>query len=360
MIQAYAPTYPAFLGTTYMALGASENAFYFAGRLVGRASAGASWMLGAVSTDGIGMARWDNSLGGVEAWFYPWGEERGTVTANDRVKFATYRRDSESSLDYAGNRYYSSVTGRFMSPDPYMANSGGAGDVSDPQSWNRYAYTRGDPVNRFDPWGLDDCAPGDFGSACDGFIPGDPGGGGSGDGWGVSMWWVLVGIGEGGGGGGGGGGGKVKCPEPYQGWINAYGAAANATGLSEANVLALSAIESGWGGGRFASQGNDFFNLETVWKHGTPIPGPKYAYQTGWLQAKEMFTSGPSKGGYALVATYNSASDSFNSLAATLGTYFQGVTDPATFGGIAVAHGEYGGRGAAFVTTAQTFINCLK
>ena len=113
-------------------------------------------MLGAVSTDGIGMARWDNSLGGVEAWFYPWGEERGTVTANDRVKFATYRRDSESSLDYAGNRYYSSVTGRFMSPDPYMANSGGAGDVSDPQSWNRYAYTRGDPVNRADPQGLED------------------------------------------------------------------------------------------------------------------------------------------------------------------------------------------------------------
>ena len=160
MIQAYTPTFftgvPGYPGQTFMALGASEDALYFAGRLVGRASAGASWMLGAVSTDGIGTARWDNSLGGVEARFYPWGEERGTVTANDRVKFATYRRDSESSLDYGGNRYYDNVTGRFMSPDPYMANSGGAGDVSDPQSWNRYAYTRGDPVNRFDPWGTCD------------------------------------------------------------------------------------------------------------------------------------------------------------------------------------------------------------
>ena len=41
------------------------------------------------------------------------------MTANDRVKYATYRRDAESSLDYAGNRYYSNVTGRFMSADPY-------------------------------------------------------------------------------------------------------------------------------------------------------------------------------------------------------------------------------------------------
>ena len=39
MIQAYAPTFftgvPGYPGQTFMALGASENAFYFAGRLVG-------------------------------------------------------------------------------------------------------------------------------------------------------------------------------------------------------------------------------------------------------------------------------------------------------------------------------------
>jgi hypothetical protein len=39
-----------------------------------------------------------------------------------------------------------------MTPDPYMASGG----PSDPQSWNRYAYTRGDPVNRLDPRGLGD------------------------------------------------------------------------------------------------------------------------------------------------------------------------------------------------------------
>jgi hypothetical protein len=42
--------------------------------------------------------------------------------------------------------------GRFLSPDPYTASGGPA----DPGSWNRYAYTRGDPVNRYDPTGLVD------------------------------------------------------------------------------------------------------------------------------------------------------------------------------------------------------------
>jgi hypothetical protein len=40
-----------------------------------------------------------------------------------------------------------------MTPDPYT----NSGRMEDPQSWNRYAYTRGDPVNRADPRGTDDC-----------------------------------------------------------------------------------------------------------------------------------------------------------------------------------------------------------
>ncbi len=127
----------------------------------------ARWMF----LDGLGTARWDDalgSLGGLEAWFYPWGEERGTVTADDRVKFATYRRDSESSLDYAGNRYYDNVTGRFMTADPY----GGSGVAGNPQSWNRYAYVLGDPVGGNDPWGLIVN------------VPGQPGGAGLTMGWG--------------------------------------------------------------------------------------------------------------------------------------------------------------------------------
>jgi hypothetical protein len=37
-----------------------------------------------------------------------------------------------------------------MTPDPYMGNSGGAGDPRDPQSWNKYGYVGGDPTNRTD------------------------------------------------------------------------------------------------------------------------------------------------------------------------------------------------------------------
>ena len=202
MIQSYAPTYPVYQGETYMALGTEEQGLYFAGRLVGRSSGLGS--LEAVSTDGIGTARWDNSLNGLEAWFYPWGEERGTVTADDRVKFATYRRDSESSLDYAGNRYYDNVTGRFLSPDPYMANSGGPGVPSDPQSWNRYAYVLGDPVSHSDRTGLyvdaEDCI--EDPAACEA------------DDWGGG-WGVGVGFG---GGGFGGGGSFVPVLGPNPNW----------------------------------------------------------------------------------------------------------------------------------------------
>jgi hypothetical protein len=50
------------------------------------------------------------------------------------------------------NRQYSAVAGRFAQADPYRAS----GYVVDPQSWNRYAYARNNPVNRIDPLGLDD------------------------------------------------------------------------------------------------------------------------------------------------------------------------------------------------------------
>src|SRR5260370_13045288 len=88
--------------------------------------------------------------------YFPYGEEQ-QVTAQDRDKFATYYRDGTTALDYAQNRYYASTLGRFTNPDPYTASVGPA----DPGSWNRYSYTRGDPVNRYDPEGQADCAPGD-------------------------------------------------------------------------------------------------------------------------------------------------------------------------------------------------------
>jgi len=44
-----------------------------------------------------------------------------------------------------------STYGRFLTPDPYRASAA----PENPQSWNRYAYVQSDPVNRYDPSGLD-------------------------------------------------------------------------------------------------------------------------------------------------------------------------------------------------------------
>jgi RHS repeat-associated protein len=79
---------------------------------------------------------------------YPFGEDAGTTgTETDKHRFTTYERDSESSLDYAVNRYENAALGRFLSPDPVV-------DLSGPQRHNRYTYSANDPVNEADPTGL--------------------------------------------------------------------------------------------------------------------------------------------------------------------------------------------------------------
>ena len=88
--------------------------------------------------------------------YYPWGEAKGSTNPQDAWSYATYWRDSVSGLDYANQRYYSNTYGRFMTPDPSAsANS------EDPQSWNRYEYVSGDPINNNDPTGLEGGGPTD-------------------------------------------------------------------------------------------------------------------------------------------------------------------------------------------------------
>ena len=88
--------------------------------------------------------------------YFPFGQERTDITpanaANDQEKFASYTRDGATGLDYADQRYYNNMLGRFMRPDPF----GGSAQPAIPQSWNRYAYVGNDPANNFDPEGLDD------------------------------------------------------------------------------------------------------------------------------------------------------------------------------------------------------------
>ena len=86
--------------------------------------------------------------------FLPFGEEF-EKTPDDTVKFGGYVRDSATGLDYAGQRYYSSSLGRFITPDP-DANSA---NIRQPQSWNRYAFVLNDPINHVDPNGLANSQP---------------------------------------------------------------------------------------------------------------------------------------------------------------------------------------------------------
>ena len=169
---------------TYMTLTQAAEALYFAGRLIVRSNGMYVNTFQPISADPLGTVRWDAAVppNGVTQAFWPWGEERGTVTGNDRTKWGTYWRDSESSLDYGVNRYYDNVTGRFMTADPY----GGSAVAGNPQSWNKYGYGLGDPVNGNDPTGLDlfacmDAGEFDASITCGGF---DSGGGGDGGGGG--------------------------------------------------------------------------------------------------------------------------------------------------------------------------------
>ncbi len=86
-----------------------------------------------------------------ESDYSPYGEEM--IVADNispqNYKFTGKERDSESALDYFGARHYASTMGRFMQPDPV------GGHNEDPQTLNRYAYVRNNPLSLTDPTGLD-------------------------------------------------------------------------------------------------------------------------------------------------------------------------------------------------------------
>jgi RHS repeat-associated protein len=67
-----------------------------------------------------------------------------------RQKFTSKERDIETGLDYFGARNYGSTIGRFTSADPLLTS----GRPSNPQTWNRYSYTLGNPLKYVDPLGL--------------------------------------------------------------------------------------------------------------------------------------------------------------------------------------------------------------
>src|SRR5579863_1680154 len=92
---------------------------------------------------------------------YAFGRVRWSGGGTQDIRYAGMQeRDAETlgwqdSLDWTPNRLFSENMGRWLSPDPL------AGDITNPQSLNRYSYVMNNPLNATDPLGLGQKAGGD-------------------------------------------------------------------------------------------------------------------------------------------------------------------------------------------------------
>jgi RHS repeat-associated protein len=80
--------------------------------------------------------------------YWPYGEDTNTTPPSQHLAFQTMERNDgvAQHFDHARTQHYN--LGRFMSTDTAR------GQVTIPQSWNRYAYARNNPAKLVDPNGL--------------------------------------------------------------------------------------------------------------------------------------------------------------------------------------------------------------
>ena len=93
----------------------------------------------------------------------PFGDAQATVAGStnganphqygdlDAYHYSELDHDSESGLEHAQFRHYNSAHAHWMSPDPYS----GSYDITNPQSFNRYAYVLNNPMRHRDRLGLE-------------------------------------------------------------------------------------------------------------------------------------------------------------------------------------------------------------
>lgn len=98
--------------------------------------------------------------------YAPFGEAYAQTGTSD-LSFTGMNQDTVANLYDFPQREYG-TQGRWPSPDPAGLSSV---QPKDPQTWNRYAYTRNTPVSLVDPDGLCTAPPGGNGVCIDLFIP---------------------------------------------------------------------------------------------------------------------------------------------------------------------------------------------
>src|SRR5208337_4125828 len=89
--------------------------------------------------------------------FYPWGQEFNAPTLYDAhfagLPASTLPNFADLSIRETRYRFYAPNPGRWHSPDPL------GGDITNPQSLNRYAYVMSNPTTLTDPLGLQNGPP---------------------------------------------------------------------------------------------------------------------------------------------------------------------------------------------------------
>jgi RHS repeat-associated protein len=104
--------------------------------------------------DHLGTPRLITGNGGAQVALHtydPFGAEvtvAGQAGTEPIKKFTGHERDT-ANVDYMLARYYQNGWGRFLSVDPTWESA----DLGNPESWNRYAYVRSNPINATDPDG---------------------------------------------------------------------------------------------------------------------------------------------------------------------------------------------------------------
>lgn len=104
-------------------------------------------------SDHLGTTDAELSGGGWPIWhghYNAYGQALANAATYNNYKFTGKERDSESGLDFFGNRFYESTVGRWTSPDP----SHWSVDFYDPQTWNHYSYVDNNPLSSADANGL--------------------------------------------------------------------------------------------------------------------------------------------------------------------------------------------------------------